>query len=138
MSLDRRQFVLVAIAATAGCAAENRNKGSAVKVYGGRNNDIVDAGPIGVYAADGLYDRFQSHGFFVIRQGEKLTVVSSVCTHFTCMVSPEQDGTFRCRCHGSTFDPQGRVTQGPAVADLPVLPTQINGKGHLIVMDIPT
>ena len=44
----------------------------------------------------------------------------------------ERDYSFYCRCHGSTFDPGGKVTEGPATRNLPVLPTT-NSQGHLIV-----
>ena len=39
------------------------------------------------------------------------------CTHQHCEVEPE--GKFlKCPCHGSEFDSQGKLQQGPAEADL--------------------
>jgi len=48
--------------------------------------------------------------------------MSAVCTHLGCVVSwnPEQAG-WECACHGSRFDPYGRVVNGPAVKDLNAL-----------------
>lgn len=44
---------------------------------------------------------------------------SAVCTHLGCLVEwNPKDRSFDCPCHGSLFDPQGRVMCGPAVADL--------------------
>jgi nitrite reductase/ring-hydroxylating ferredoxin subunit len=49
-----------------------------------------------------------------------LDVVSSTCTHLGCQVKwNAAETSWDCPCHGSRFAPDGRVLQGPAVADLP-------------------
>ena len=55
------------------------------------------------------------------------------CTHRGCKVNVEADNSFYCPCHGSSFDPAGRVTYGPAIYALPVLPTSVDSRGHLII-----
>ena len=41
--------------------------------------------------------------------------ISSVCTHLGCTVAWKADQKqFVCPCHGSRYDDQGRVVQGPA------------------------
>jgi glycine/D-amino acid oxidase-like deaminating enzyme/nitrite reductase/ring-hydroxylating ferredoxin subunit len=45
--------------------------------------------------------------------------VSPTCTHMGCVVSwNTAEKSWDCPCHGSRFDPRGRVIQGPAVEDL--------------------
>ncbi|MCW2690219.1 MAG: Rieske Fe-S protein [Mycobacterium sp.] len=40
--------------------------------------------------------------------------LSAICTHAGCTVSEVQGGTINCRCHGSKFDLDGSVANGPA------------------------
>ena len=49
----------------------------------------------------------------------KLHVVSAVCTHMACLVHFNQaEKSWDCPCHGSRFDIEGRVLEGPAYQDL--------------------
>lgn len=122
--MNRRHFLILAAA----CAAVT-NPNSA---HSGNVEQVIDAGPLSNYASDGLYDGYRDFGFFVIRKAGKLTALSSYCTHEKCKLKAERDHSFYCRCHGSTFDPGGKVTQGPATRNLPALAT-ISEKGHLLV-----
>lgn len=49
----------------------------------------------------------------IIREGDALYALNLVCTHLGCTVSVTPTGLI-CPCHGSSFDRQGRVLQGPA------------------------
>ena len=106
------------------------NPGSAYTKNAGEQ--LIDAGALGDYTADGVYQRFRDVGFFLIRKGDKLVALSSDCTHRKCRLNAEKDHSFYCKCHGSTFDPNGKVIQGPAKRDLPVFATTVE-KGHLFV-----
>ena len=98
-----------------------------------RGGRIVNVGSASSYAADGVYSNFRDRGFFVIRRGDKLLALSAICTHRKCTLAAEPDCFFYCQCHGSTFDPGGHVTKGPAKRDLPMLAAYTNAQGQLIL-----
>ncbi|MGB7768524.1 MAG: Rieske (2Fe-2S) protein [Verrucomicrobiia bacterium] len=102
-------------------------------VFSTREARVISAGPASDYAADGVYARFRAMGFFIVRRGNKLFALSSVCTHRHFLVDAEPDRSFLCPCHGSTFDSNGHVTEGPAKRDLPTLATFVNESGGLFV-----
>ncbi|MFI5015904.1 MAG: ubiquinol-cytochrome c reductase iron-sulfur subunit [Hyphomicrobiales bacterium] len=55
---------------------------------------------------------------------EQWLVVVGICTHLGCIPLDKQ-GPFQgwaCPCHGSLYDPLGRVRRGPAPANLAVPP----------------
>jgi Rieske Fe-S protein len=129
MKINRRQFVLLTAGLAAGCKAVDDNG----KTSAANAGQIFNAGPASNYAADGVYSNFRNEGFFVIRQNGKLFALSAICTHRNCKLTAEPNHSFYCKCHGSTFDPNGHFTQGPARRDLPVLPSFANQKGELII-----
>jgi Rieske Fe-S protein len=121
--LDRRTFLCVAAALPAvtmlgGCAA-------AMVAHRVTPVDGVIRLPIANYkelsAPNGVL-RVLPEGaarpFYVVAGEKGYIVVSSVCTHAGCTVDPDKD-RFVCPCHGSVFDREGRVLEGPASAPLP-------------------
>ncbi|MGD0770915.1 MAG: Rieske 2Fe-2S domain-containing protein [Tepidisphaeraceae bacterium] len=124
MNVNRREFIVLSAAVVAGCAAN---------VPMNLQPASIDAGPASDFAADGVYSQFRQQGFFVVRKGKDLSAISSICTHRRCKVVAQPDDSFHCPCHGSSFDPNGKVTHGPAIYNLSVLPTSVNSNGHLIV-----
>lgn|ERR1017187_932843 len=129
-SMNRRQFLVLTAVAVAGTGCNTVEDGGSSTV---RKERVVNAGPVGDYAADGVYGRFRNEGFFVVRKGERLFALSAFCTHRKCKLIAEPDRSFYCKCHGSTFDPTGHVTEGPARRDLPVLPASVDENGQLLV-----
>lgn len=53
------------------------------------------------------------HRLFVIRQENTFHVISAVCTHLGCTVQWRGE-EFACPCHGSIYNPNGKVIGGPA------------------------
>ena len=70
---------------------------------------------------------------YVGRDKGGLYAIDAVCTHLGCLVELEEDGRFRCPCHGSYFDPQGLVQNGPATSSLPHLTLYLDDGGGLMV-----
>ncbi len=128
MIINRRQFLLLTAAAAAGCQGVG-DRG----VFTAAGERVVNAGPASDYAADGVYGRFRDQGFFIVRQGGTLFAMSAICTHRQCKLAAKPDHSFLCPCHGSMFDPGGRVMKGPARRDLPVFPVDTNENGQLLV-----
>lgn len=72
----------------------------------------------------------RGYGKTLQRDGEKLAVyrgdagelhvVSAVCTHMQCLVKwNHAERSWDCPCHGSRFDVDGAVIEGPALSPLP-------------------
>ena len=128
--ISRRQFIVVTAAAlVSGYPALAES--SSDKANG--QSRLINAGLASRYNADGVYYGFLDQGFFIVRKGDKLVAISSNCTHRKCKLATRPDRSFTCPCHGSTFDPTGKVTAGPAKRDLPTLPSFTNDKGELLV-----
>lgn len=68
----------------------------------------------------------------VVREGDKLAVISTTCTHLGCIVGLSDTG-FACPCHGSRFDQDGNVTGGPAPKPLPWYKVALAPNGELEV-----
>jgi Rieske Fe-S protein len=128
MHLNRRAFLILSASFTAGCAAP----GGATFASDSKEK-VINAGPASQYLADDVYIRYRDAGIFIIRKGAELFAVSSICTHRNCKLNSQPDKSFYCPCHGSTFDPNGKVTKSPARKDLPRFPVSTNDAGELIV-----
>lgn len=58
--------------------------------------------------------------FLVVRvTDERFIVLGAICTHDGCTITEFRNETFVCTCHGSQFDTDGLVLQGPARQPLP-------------------
>ena len=130
MEINRREFVIAAAAAACGCQGQGSEPGEAVAIQ----PTTVDAGPAANFQSPGIYDGLKNSGFFIVSKDNALAVVSSMCTHRNCRLKLAGDrSSFVCKCHGSTFDANGHVTQGPAVRDLPHFEYVVDENKHLSV-----
>ena len=128
MRVNRRTFLVLSAAFAAGCAAPGGANFSS-----GKREKIINTGPASQYLSDGVYPRYRDLGFFLVRRGASLVALSSICTHRKCKLDAEADKTFYCPCHGSTFDADGKVTEGPARRDLPAFGISTDENGNLLV-----
>ncbi len=70
---------------------------------------------------------------FVFNTPAGFYAVSAVCTHLGCNVTHQEAKGFACPCHGSTFDEEGRVRNGPAAWPLPRYAISLSRRGELVV-----
>jgi Rieske Fe-S protein len=60
-----------------------------------------------------------SSGIFVYRSSDtEVDAMSRKCTHMGCKVAAFVNGVAKCPCHGSQFDLNGQVVNGPAAKPL--------------------
>ncbi len=85
------------------------------------NNDLT------INLDDGDYSALKSAGGFVVvsgtiianTDGSNYVALSSICTHQSCTVGYSvQNNNFPCPCHGSVFNSNGSVANGPATQPL--------------------
>jgi menaquinol-cytochrome c reductase iron-sulfur subunit len=70
---------------------------------------------------------------WLIRRGERVEALSTVCPHTGCAVDWEgQENKFICPCHHSVFDERGGYLSGPAPRGMDTLETRVEGKSVLV------
>jgi Rieske Fe-S protein len=57
---------------------------------------------------------------------------SSTCTHAGCTVAEVADGTINCPCHGSKFNLDGTVANGPATKPLEAKTVSVQGDSIIL------
>ena len=76
---------------------------------------------------DAAYSALKNAGGFVVvsgiiianTDGNNYVALSSICTHNACTVGYSvQNNNFPCPCHGSVFNANGSVANGPATQPL--------------------
>lgn len=68
----------------------------------------------------------------IYRSQEGFLAYLLICTHLGCTLDLSNEG-FICPCHGSEFDPNGKVLKGPAGEDLKTLEIEVTEEGELLV-----
>jgi cytochrome b6-f complex iron-sulfur subunit len=71
---------------------------------------------------------------YVVGTAGGVYAMSAVCTHLGCITRHVSDeNAIACPCHGSRFDLEGNVTNGPAPRPLPWLEVTLDAEGNLMV-----
>ncbi|MBI3110286.1 MAG: ubiquinol-cytochrome c reductase iron-sulfur subunit [Ignavibacteriales bacterium] len=72
---------------------------------------------------------------FIVRAKEGyFSAVSAVCTHLGCITNwKSEEEIIACPCHGSKFDKEGNVLEGPAPRPLPRFAMTLDEQGQLVV-----
>ncbi len=77
---------------------------------------------------------FPSSNIMVGRHADGYFALSTICPHLGCVVRwIEDEQRFHCPCHGSKFEMDGKVLNGPAVKNLPPLELAVDDQGRLVV-----
>ena len=80
----------------------------------------------GLPAGEARPFQYAGRPYLVIHDRSAIYAVSGVCTHKGCLVAwDKRRGELLCPCHGSAFDVNGNVKQGPAPRPLPSLKGRI-------------
>lgn len=82
--------------------------------------------------AEGKSTYFERQTLWLYREKEGFHAISAVCTHLGCLVHRQDDGSFKCPCHGSRFAADGSVTGGPAPRALRWTELSVSPEGWLV------
>ena len=116
MELNRRQFMTIAAAIAGGCDQTSARSAATAPSSAPSDTAVHErhrrrADPAAFCPA--VSDAFRSEGFSSFIGDKKVFVLSSVCTHKGARVhAAAADQSFYCKCHGSTFDKNGKVAKG--------------------------
>ena len=135
--LSRRRFCAGACHAASGIALAGvftgckggdsptspNNPGVTLGVSQGRftngNVDVTVAGTALGNAGGAVLVESVAGVFLVSRTADTaFTAIDAVCSHQSCTVTNADGEIYVCPCHGSRYDRNGRVVQGPATASL--------------------
>lgn len=89
------------------------------------NNDFEN----GVHSVD---------DFIIIKSQNKIRVFKASCTHLGCKVRQNGDGNLVCPCHGSKFNFEGKVLNGPASSPLEKIDFEFDKSKNQIILYVST
>ncbi|HET6149372.1 MAG TPA: Rieske 2Fe-2S domain-containing protein [Polyangia bacterium] len=130
-ALDRRGFLAVA-----GSSAGLALVASAVPGCGDKDPAPFGELPAGNVAALSVGTLLVMGNVIVARDEQGVYAMTAICTHQGCTVrnvSHLIEGGAHCPCHGSIYDGNGAVTQGPAARPLQHYAVTLASDGSLTV-----
>jgi len=102
-------------------------------------NDVTETGWLATHKAGdhSLVQGLKGDPTYLIVDGEgKLETfgVNAVCTHLGCVVPWVQaENKFKCPCHGSQYNSQGKLVRGPAPLSLALAKANVAESGAIIL-----
>src|SRR5690242_3211559 len=83
----------------------------------------------------GVDERYkQSHRIWVVKLPDRVFVVFAKCTHLGCTPNwIEADNKFKCPCHGSGYDMEGKNFEGPAPRPMDRAHVELDAEGQIVV-----
>lgn len=98
--------------------------------------EFVELGPVAELDQQGYLanESLQGEQVIAVRDPanpDAVIALSSKCTHAGCTVAWEGE-VFACPCHGSRFNPEGTVANGPAGEPLPSYQAKVEGDTVLV------
>ena len=92
------------------------------------NEDEPTPVMVRVSKQDGFTQTVERYVVFLVKSGERVTALSSTCTHLGCRVSWDFEAKqLKCPCHGGVYDRTGAVIAGPPPAPLATVITRVDG-----------
>ena len=70
--------------------------------------------------------------YVLVNEARRHVALSPICTHLGCTVEV-QTARLVCPCHGSTYDREGNVLQGPAQRPLARYTVELTADGVLVI-----
>lgn len=135
--LDRRTFCAGAVAATAlACGGGGGGAGSTPPPPpgGGTQKTTTDTKAVFLTQPTGTVRDYRSLGnFWLAKDAGGIYAMTAICTHMGCTVNGWNGNVFPCPCHGSQYDLNGAVVQGPAPLPLNHFEVTTDANGFLVV-----
>jgi cytochrome b6-f complex iron-sulfur subunit len=105
----------------------------------GNNNDLIidlsDPKYAALLSAGGSYELTEKNIIVINKGNDTFVALSTICTHQGCGVEYNQaSNTLPCPCHGSVFNIDGSVKNGPASTPLKTYPASLDA--NKLVIDI--
>ncbi len=103
-----------------------------------RQDGFIEVGTVQTLETDGSLAFKSADGKDVtVIQDPKIAgaflALDSLCTHQACNLNWDSDSTsFFCPCHGSKFDTEGNVLDGPATEPIKSYPTKVE-EGNILI-----
>ena len=72
----------------------------------------------------------------IVNTGTTYVAFTAVCTHSGCLVGSYANGRITCPCHGSQFNLQGQVVNGPAPSALRNFPASFDATSRILTVTL--